>query len=168
MSFNSKNLSYESKEPNFLRRLKSQYVGGDPQKHARSSVVPSRLRNEDEDEEPTYVEEGSNENITKAEYEALTKGENDAKKSTEPAISEDATSSNPSKTETESEARDETPIRSKEIVAGVGGSQKKRKPVKTVGQDDEEEEEPSEIRNAPKKKSKRPKKAIKLSFDQDD
>ncbi|KAI9853679.1 MAG: hypothetical protein M1824_001015 [Vezdaea acicularis] len=70
MTFNAKNLSYELKEPSFLRKLKSQYGGQDGQRHERPTARPKRAR-EDEDDAPTYVDEESRDTISKEDYEAM-------------------------------------------------------------------------------------------------
>ncbi|KAI9796967.1 MAG: hypothetical protein M1825_006281 [Sarcosagium campestre] len=75
MAFNAKNLSYELKEPSFLRKLKSQYGGGDAQRHERPIARPKRLRTgDDEDDEPTYVDDETNQTISKDEYLTLVEG----------------------------------------------------------------------------------------------
>ncbi len=61
------------KEPSFLRKLKSEYGGGDSHRHERPLARPrkKRIGDEDDDDEPTYVDEGSNETISKSQYDTL-------------------------------------------------------------------------------------------------
>jgi hypothetical protein len=60
----------ESREPSFLRKLKSQY-GGDQDRHERPIARPRKDRADDEDEGPTYVDEASNDTISKEDYEKM-------------------------------------------------------------------------------------------------
>ncbi|KAL8656099.1 MAG: hypothetical protein Q9210_000484 [Variospora velana] len=75
MAFNIKhNLTYESKEPAFLRKLKSEYEGTDSARHQRSLARPKRQRDavDEEDDEPVYVHETEpNVPMSKADHDAL-------------------------------------------------------------------------------------------------
>ncbi|KAI9813562.1 MAG: hypothetical protein M1826_002475 [Phylliscum demangeonii] len=71
MSFNAKNLTYDQNEPKFLRALRAQYGSGDGLRHERPAARPKRLRTDDEDDAPTYVDGDTNEVVTQAEYDAL-------------------------------------------------------------------------------------------------
>ncbi|KAI4088609.1 MAG: hypothetical protein LQ344_005947 [Seirophora lacunosa] len=75
MSSSAKNsLTYEPKEPAFLRKLKSEYEGSNSARHQGSLARPKRQKDaggEDEDE-PVFVHETDpNVPISKADYEAL-------------------------------------------------------------------------------------------------
>ncbi|KAL8835634.1 MAG: hypothetical protein Q9170_003251 [Blastenia crenularia] len=74
MSFNSKNLTYDSNEPAFLKKLKKEYGGADSARHQRPLARPRKQRNADKehDDEPIYVHETNpHETISKTEYDAL-------------------------------------------------------------------------------------------------
>lgn len=90
MSFNAKSLTYgwsvstylacgtdltlESNEPIFLRKLKSEYSGGNSLRHERPLARPRKqYGGNDDDDEPTYVDEESNSTLTKAQYEVMLK-----------------------------------------------------------------------------------------------
>ncbi|KAL8944707.1 MAG: hypothetical protein Q9216_000276 [Gyalolechia sp. 2 TL-2023] len=75
MTFNAKNLTYESNEPAFLRKLKGQYGDTASARHQQRSARPRKQRNsaEEDEDEPLYLH-GANphEPLSKAEYDALT------------------------------------------------------------------------------------------------
>ncbi|KAL9006799.1 MAG: hypothetical protein Q9188_000486 [Gyalolechia gomerana] len=74
MSFNAKNLTYESNEPGFLRKLKGQYGGTDPARHQQPLARPRKQRNplEEDEDDPIYVDEANpHEPMSKAAYDAL-------------------------------------------------------------------------------------------------
>lgn len=157
----------EAKEPAFLQRLKSQYGGENSRENPQRR--PKRLRNDDDDDAPTYVEEGSNEVISKEEYDALVRGD-DPK---DPEADENGTgqteaASNEAVLPKTAKGED---LKSRQNVAGIGGP-KKRKQGKVVGDEaagEEEEEgvdrqEQTSVANKPKQKKK--KKKVKLSFDE--
>ncbi|KAI2994895.1 hypothetical protein CBS147346_10196 [Aspergillus niger] len=161
MSFKSKDLAYEAKQPAFLQRLKNQY-GDTSGRLERPIARPRKPRDDNDDDAPTYVDEESNEIISKAEYEALVRGEDnkdteDSHKDTkEPATGEEG------KANTQAEASV-----SKQNVAEIGGP-RKRKQAKVVGEDNPSEEtEKVEKKESVTRKPKQ-KKKIKLSFDDDD
>ena len=161
MSFKAKNLTYESNEPAFLRRLRGEAAGaGDPDRHGRSAArpVPKRLKGkDDEDDGPTYVEEESGDTISKADYEALLAG--DEKKADADGDMKPQRPNNGEEPDSKSRLKQQS-------LAEAGQARKKRKVAKVVGDIDEEEdgvvpdskEKPSVKK--PKKKSK-----VKLSFE---
>ncbi|KAL8722962.1 MAG: hypothetical protein Q9225_000654 [Loekoesia sp. 1 TL-2023] len=74
MSFNAKNLTYESNEPAFLRKLKGEYGGTDSARHRRPLARPRKQSNiiEDNEDELIYVHETDPlEPVSKAEYDGL-------------------------------------------------------------------------------------------------
>ncbi|KAJ5558799.1 hypothetical protein N7535_009320 [Penicillium sp. DV-2018c] len=149
---------YEAKQPAFLQKLRGQY-GDNTGRLERPALRPTRLKvNRDDDEdEPTYVDEESNEVISKEQYKALV-GESGSKEE-----GEDATSAkDPSTAREDNPAAAVGPTKQSNLTE-VGG-QRKRKQVKVVGEDkaDAEEVQPKSA----SKKSKKSKK-IKLSFDED-
>ena len=163
MSFKSKNLQFDANEPAFLRRLRGEVRGEvqDPDRQINPVALPKKPKRleKDEDDAPTYVLEGSDATISKAEYEALTgKHTEDENKTGDPKNNE--------------QEKEETSDRSKptQKVAGVGAASRKRKAAR-VGIDTEEEDA-AEVKNetlqsAPKKMKRKPKKVNKLSFADD-
>ncbi|KAB8077772.1 hypothetical protein BDV29DRAFT_167789 [Aspergillus leporis] len=159
------NLAYEAKEPAFLQRLRNQY-GDTSGRLERPVARPQRLQKDhDDDDEPTYVDEESNEVISKEEYEALVRDSNKEAKDTgkeEPDQEQTACQDNKEgKTSPEKGA----PV-SKQNMAEIGGP-KKRKQAKVIG----EEEPPTESKDTQTKvtgsrEPKQKKKKIKLSFDE--
>ncbi|GAD93210.1 conserved hypothetical protein [Paecilomyces variotii No. 5] len=160
MSFKSKNLNYEAKEPPFLQRLKSQYGGANSSRHERPIPRPRRLQKDEDDDAPTYVDEETNEVISKEEYESLVQGEKGDGSQDE---AKDETASAPAK-EKADQAESETGTQQKQNIAEIGGP-KKRKQGRVVGEEDApdsgERQESSSSR-----KPKQKKKKIKLSFDE--
>ncbi|KAK0638173.1 hypothetical protein DIS24_g10082 [Lasiodiplodia hormozganensis] len=167
MAFNAKNLSYDRKEPAFLRRMKGDLSAGrDTDRHERPIARPKRAKRDDEEDDgPTYVIEESNDTLTKAEYEALVNGGTETANDTSDVAKE--------KDGDEAVVEQAKP---KQQVASVGGASKKRKAVK-IGSDADEEEgdearatEKSGKTEDPHKKDIKPKKpkkktkAVKLSF----
>ncbi|KAI9820952.1 MAG: hypothetical protein M1832_003424 [Thelocarpon impressellum] len=165
MAFNAKNLTYEKQEPAFLRKLKGQY-GGDSERHERPLARPRKLKADDEDDEPVYVDEESQDTISKADYQALVetaagdgpRGAQAEGKADEARVAEvDAAGTGGAE-----------PVRIGENVVGVGG-RKKRKAVKVVkGDGDTSEPEdtpPVDRAKADGKATKRKKTKLKLSFD---
>lgn len=125
----------------------------------RPALRPTRLKvnNEDDDDEPTYLDEESNEVISKEEYKALV-GESSPK-------GEDEASSSAKDNSTGDQDKFQTELSTsrQNNLAEVGG-QRKRKQAKVVGEDNAE---PKEVQpKVTSKKSKKPKK-IKLSFDEE-
>ncbi|KAJ5209859.1 hypothetical protein N7449_004238 [Penicillium cf. viridicatum] len=149
---------YDAKQPAFLQKLRGQY-GDNTGRLERPALRPTRLKvnKDDEDEEPTYIDEESNEVISKEEYKALV-GENGMKGEDEAGDSTKDTS-----TGDQDKSQAELSTSKQNNLTEVGG-QRKRKQAKVVGEDKAEVEEvqPKET----SKKSKKPKK-IKLSFDEE-
>lgn len=157
MSFKAKDLTYESNEPAFLRRLRGQVAGGDADRHERPIARPKRLKqNDDEDDGPTYVVEESGDTLSKAEYEAM-------------LAKEDAADETVERPEGEAAEGGEPRSHSRQQLAEAGQKQKKRKAAKIIGNDDEKdeavanghEEQAKKVTKKPKKKAK----AVKLSFE---
>lgn len=175
MSIKSKDLSYDtSNEPAFLRRLRAQNSGQDD-RHERPVARPQRLQKDTEDDDPTYVVEGSDETLSKAEYEALVSGK--SKDNSETADGEfvgvtgesegsepKASGALPDVEEDEAEAE-----RRKKRMVEAGAGSKKRKVAKVVGADEEEggKQDGDEVKQTKSvsKKAKKKGKPIKLSFE---
>ncbi|KAL8811268.1 MAG: hypothetical protein Q9223_006605 [Gallowayella weberi] len=166
MSVNSKNLTYETNEPTFLKKLKSEYGNDGLTRQQRPQVRPKKQRNADEedDDEPVYVhEEDPHEPISKADYDALLKAP-----STEPEPAElmqSATSAQFSQ-ETESSDQVQQTLPAKERTAGIGASSKKRS-AKIIGEEDSSDEvrKSTTGSEAPKKHVQKKGKKVKLSFE---
>ncbi|KAJ5782700.1 hypothetical protein N7457_004474 [Penicillium paradoxum] len=148
---------YDAKQPAFLQKLRGQY-GDNTGRLERPALRPTRLKvnKDDGDDEPTYVDEESNEVISKEQYEAL------VSESALKQEDENGSSTKEKPTGDENKSPEELAPTKQSNLTEVGG-QRKRKQAKVVGEDKAEAEEAQ-----PKvaKKSKKPKK-IKLSFDEE-
>jgi len=181
MSFKSKDLAYNAKEPAFLQRIRGHQSGNgvDSDRHERPIARPrgaTRATNDDDDA-PTYVVEYSNTTLSKEEYEALLKKEQD----TDPEAEKDqsvqdkfAESSGVSAKQEggageTAAVEEEAKLRTKQEVTEVGRQQKKRKAARVVGvagdeganSREQDEAEPKRVKQVKKKKVK----PVKLSFD---
>ncbi|RAK95247.1 DUF4604 domain-containing protein [Aspergillus ibericus CBS 121593] len=163
MSFKSKDLAYDAKEPAFLQRLKSQY-GNTSGRLERPIARPRKPRDDNDDDGPTYVDEESNEIISKEEYEALVRGEDDKEDEDAKKDPEQSGTGEDGKPNAKTEA--DAPI-SKQNLAEIGGP-RKRKQGKVVGEENTTEEAEEAQQKEPDTRKPRPKtkkKKIKLSFD---
>ncbi|KAL4816871.1 hypothetical protein BDW67DRAFT_184337 [Aspergillus spinulosporus] len=168
MSFNAKNLAYDSKEPAFLQRLRSQF-GNSSGGLERPSQRPRRVRDDKDDDEPTYIDAESNEVISKEDYEAMVKcGDPETKQPKNGVEDRDAVAN-----QDEDSKKAETTI-SKQKLAEIGGP-RKRKQAKVVGDEvegneaegvEKEEVLPKELGLQNPKQKKKKKKKIKLSFEE--
>ncbi|KAL4747854.1 hypothetical protein BDW72DRAFT_6866 [Aspergillus terricola var. indicus] len=164
MSFNAKNLAYDSKEPAFLQRLRSQF-GNSSGGLERPSQRPRRIHDDNDDDEPTYVDAESNEVISKEDYEAMVKcGDPETKQPKNGEEDREAVANQ------DGDSKKAEIAISKQNLAEIGGP-RKRKQAKVVG-DEVEGDEKEEVlpkglgpRN-PKQKKKKKKKKIKLSFEE--
>ncbi|PLB44262.1 hypothetical protein P170DRAFT_467979 [Aspergillus steynii IBT 23096] len=164
MSYNAKNLAYEAKEPAFLQKLKGQY--GDTSGRLQQPISRPRRPKDDtgDDDAPTYVDEESNEVISKEEYEAMVRG---GAPKEEESGEKTADRENPSGGDEDTQYKTEKDgPSSKQNLAEIGG-QKKRKQAKVIGEDaPEAETEEAQPKEPAPRKSKQKKKKIKLSFDE--
>ncbi|PYI17631.1 hypothetical protein BO86DRAFT_337918 [Aspergillus japonicus CBS 114.51] len=165
MSFKSKDLAYEAKEPAFLQRLRNQY-GDNSGRLERPVARPRKPREEHDDDGPTYVDEESNDIISKEEYEALVRGDKPAKADdqTDKDLKDENKSAGQPGEGSKSDTGAETSS-SKQNIAEIGGP-RKRKQAKVIGEDapaaeseDTKKKDSSGVRKAKQKKK------IKLSFD---
>lgn len=125
---------------------------------------PRKAKDNDEDDAPVYVDEESNEVISKEDYQAL--------------VGESASQQDGASTDQAVESEDKTrppkePTAKQSNLTEVGG-QKKRKQAKVVGEDKPEAELAKELAKESEEKPeapapRKPKKAkkIKLSFDEE-
>jgi hypothetical protein len=165
MSLKSKNLQFEANEPSFLRRLRGQARGGidDEGRHINPVALPKRPRRleNDEDDAPTYVVEGSHETLSKDEYEAMKVGDDPDNKDAGEEAGEGDKPTSISRTAVQR-------------VAEAGVSMKKRKATRIGDDGDNAKEGDAALATKPQssarqtKKSKKKAKTIKLSFGDDD
>ncbi|KAI9679028.1 MAG: hypothetical protein M1829_001698 [Trizodia sp. TS-e1964] len=163
MSFKAKNLSYELKEPSFLRKLKSEIGGSAEHRHERPLARPRKAKEADDDDEPTYVDEESHETITKAEYEVLV---------AESAVDRNQKGAAPDPLKSEglqpkiNDNLAAAGLAAPEQIADIG-ARKKRKVGKVVGGDDEVLKETVDEMPKTSDRTAKKKKKVKLSFEQD-
>ena len=197
MSFNAKNLSYgawptpgflmlpltfylDATDPPFLRKLRGQHGGTDGRLERPIARPRNPKRNDDDDDEPTYVDEESHEVISKEEYKALVQDSNpkdeDGKNSTQEVDKDQSGAQGPEGTQTDNGK--DAPA-SKQKVTEIGGP-KKRKQARVIGEENKDKvqegggegegegEGNEKQQEAPTaRKSKQKKKKIKLSFDEE-
>ncbi|KAL3491692.1 hypothetical protein BJX62DRAFT_204447 [Aspergillus germanicus] len=166
MSYNAKNLAYDAKEPAFLQRLRGHYGGSSGGLERPVSQRPRRLRDDTDDDAPTYVDAESNEVVSKEEYEAMVKGEDD--KSGENGGKDDDKSAEATAEDGVSDTK-KAAATSKQNLAEIGGP-RKRKQAKIVPDEvqDGENEDTRPKDTGPRKpmQEKKKKKKIKLSFEE--
>lgn len=176
MAFKAKDLHYDhSNEPAFLRKIREQNSGLDG-RHERPVARPKRVKVDEDDDGPTYVDEEGGETLTKAEYEALV-AKGDAAGNSNATGGEgtvDVRSKSVGRDFNDSEAlpgdtggKDLDLERKQKPIAEAGLGSKKRKVARVIGDEDENDDPKDEKTGAatkqkPKKKSKA--KPIKLSF----
>ncbi|CAG7928863.1 unnamed protein product [Penicillium olsonii] len=148
---------YDAKQPAFLQKLRGEY-GDNTGRLERPALRATRLKvnKDDDNDEPIYVDEESNEVISKEEYKTLVGG----------SESKEAEKDDLAKDKAGDETQPQTENSKQSNLTEVGG-QRKRKQVKVVGDDKAEAE--AEAKEQPKPTTKKPKKAkkIKLSFDEE-
>ncbi|KAL8842138.1 MAG: hypothetical protein Q9176_002831 [Flavoplaca citrina] len=174
MSFNAKNLTYESKDPSFLRRLKGEFGTTDAVRQQRPQARPKRLRNtqEEDDDQPIYVnDQDPSEILSKAEYDALLNAPSTEQKPVEeapPDVHVQISNATQARPTSSAGVANEQESAVKERSAGIGGCSKKRS-AKVVGDDalsDEAQKSMNEAHVVKKSAPKRAKK-MKLSFEDD-
>lgn len=169
----SKDLTYDknASQPAFLQRLRDQNSAiSSSGRHEQPIARAQRAKNpnNDDDDAPTYVVEGSSETLTKAEYEKLTSGDGDDVESKFGDIKDMVTGELTGDSPKASGAlpdEDDVPSRAS-VTVDAGKATKKRKVAKVVGGDDEDEattKDTSKDESKPKKLKKKGK-PIKLSF----
>ena len=112
------------------------------------------MKQDDEDDAPTYVLEDTNQSMTKEEYEAFVK----EKDSFEDEKKEDATK----------DAAKDSESKLKDRITEGGANLKKRKAAKVISDEQEDsKDEPKDVKKTdpkPVKKPKKKNKAVKLTF----
>lgn len=114
------------------------------------------MKQDDEDDAPTYVLEDTNQSMTKEEYEAFV-AEKDPK---EDGVSEQEDAPKDSGKAADGKSRDK--------IAEVGANAKKRKAAKVIGDEQKDSRnESKDVKTAETRTAKKPKKkakAVKLTF----
>jgi hypothetical protein len=156
-----KDLSYDTKLPAFLQKLKGE-LAGDPSGGQLSIPRPKKPKQDDGEDDPTYVLEDTNQSLSKAEYEALIAGEGVPEDfQTTPGGSDEVAQPG-----TNSKSNDKPESQQpKKPVTEAGTMARKRKAVKVVGNDEDEKDDQRQ-ESKPTKKQKKKAKVIKLSFDE--
>jgi hypothetical protein len=150
-NFKAKDLAYEAGEPAFLRRLRGQIAGDVSVRHDAPIARNKRMKQDDEDDAPTYVLEDGNESLSKAEYEAMVAGK-------DPGDAAEETDDTPQADQVVEKEK------SKDRIVEAGQVARKRKAVK-VGGDFQEEDRLLKVKDGKvTKKPKKKVKPIKLSF----
>jgi len=149
----------DASQPAFLRRLRGE-IADDSARHGQPIPHSKQLKQDDEDDAPTYLLEETNQLLSKAEYETLVA--RDASKEKEKG--KDAATSGTDEKPQSSEIR---PARlNKEHIVEAGKTSKKRKAAKVIGEKQGQREDKS-IKIAKmeaNKKSKKKAKPAMLSF----
>ena len=169
----SKDLTYDksASQPAFLQRLRDQnsaISASGRQEQPIARAQRAKNPNNDDDDAPTYVVEGSSETLTKAEYEKLTSGDGndveskfgDVKDMVTGELTEDSPKASGALPD-----EDDAPARAS-VTVDAGKATKKRKMAKVVGGDDEDDatiNDTTKDESKPKKPKKKGK-PIKLSF----
>ncbi|KAH7386003.1 hypothetical protein BKA66DRAFT_440652 [Pyrenochaeta sp. MPI-SDFR-AT-0127] len=162
MSFKAKDLQFDNSQPAFLRRLRGELTGDDSARHEQPIPRNKRMKQDDEDDAPTYVLEDTNQSLTKEEYDALVSGK-DSKESDERTAEDEAAQ--------EQTVKDSA--KPKDKIVEVGANAKKRKAAKIISDDhekskDEDDKTSSKAGTKPVKKPKKKAKAVKLTFGDED
>jgi hypothetical protein len=146
------NVIKDDTQPAFLQRLRGELAGDGSGRHENPIARSKRLKQDDEEDAPTYVLEDTNQSMTKAEYEAMVAGkdaENDGISTEGVEKSQDPASA----------------TQARNTIVGVGKTTKKRKAAKVIGEERGEEKE--DFKTSEKKvvkKAKKKGKPVKLSF----
>ena len=150
----------EANEPAFLRRLRSEHGGGDASRHERPQArSKKRMNDEDQDDQPVYVIEETNESLSKAACEKLAKEED-----------LDEQDSNLNAQNGETGEKTQPPVQEVQVptdkVAAIGSSNKKRS-ARVIGDNEHETGNPKSTEASKHGKVSKGKKGkkIKLSFD---
>lgn len=138
--------------------MRNQYGEGSGFLQSRPNPRPVKQRDADDDDEPTYVDEESNEVLSKEQYLALVNGES--------LESEDVEKGNTEGDKT-ADGSGKKPQTSKASQGVEIGGVKKRKQAKVVGQEEKPEESKQPNTTAGEPRKKKAKKKIKLSFDEE-
>ena len=152
----------ESNEPAFLRKLRSGIRSDDSGGFERPTARPRKhVRTCDEEDEPTYVVEGSQDTIPKEQYHALIKGPQSEKLMKQQlAVSKDRENSNQTGL-----ARNHINVAIAEQTVTIGSTSKKRLAKAIGGGDEKGTAEDHETHHDKKENKTKKGKKVKLSFD---
>jgi hypothetical protein len=140
-------------QPAFLRRLRGELAGDGSGRHENPIQRNKRLKQDDEEDAPTYVLEETNQSMSKAEYEAMVAGKDSE---ADPASLDEA-----------GKTKDTSAVpQVKDTIVEVGKATKKRKVAKVIREEKEEDDKATEAKPEKKvvKKAKKKGKPVKLSF----
>lgn len=162
--------STESKEPAFLRKLRSEHGSGDSSRHERPLARPRKHTTaDDRDDDPVFVDGDSHNTISKTEFDALRIHTEPKETNKNGALSLPVTSASPPEQEnTTNPDQLDHKIPLKQLEASIGRSSKKRL-AKVIYDDGESAETPSNDVGNISDSRKKAKKArnIKLSFQEE-
>ncbi|KAL6721596.1 hypothetical protein ACLMJK_000700 [Lecanora helva] len=172
MAPNAGKLSYEAKEPSFLRKLRAQRQGDDLDRHEKPLARPRKqMQNNEEDDQPIYVDEDGLRTLSKSEYDHLA-GRQEEQKSLQdelPSSINESKGANDIPGTEDVEDTTASEISSRTQQAAAIGAPKKRRLAKVVGEG-VEEAGGAKIGNSRQQqenhKSQKVKK-VKLSFDEE-
>lgn len=142
----------DDSQPSFLQKMRGQLAGDGSGRQERPIPRNKKEKVDDEEDAPTYVMEGTNDSVTKAEYEALLAGK-------------EADGEEIAKDPEQTKSGNVSAVAKKDNIAEVGKASKKRKVAKVIG--DEGDGDSKESKDAGKKVTKKAKKkgkSVKLSF----
>jgi hypothetical protein len=128
---------------------------------------PRRLQKDEDYDAPTYVDEETNEIISKEEYETLVRGDKGEGSQEEREHPNDETTSTPAREGADKPNSETEATQQKQNIAEIGGP-KKRKQGRVVGEEDAPDEAERRQESSSSRKPKQKKKKIKLSFDEDE
>ncbi|KAI4260610.1 MAG: hypothetical protein LQ352_000171 [Teloschistes flavicans] len=174
MAFDPKNLTYESSEPAFLRKLRGEYGASDTARHQRQQLRPRKKINADEkdEDEPVYVhDEDPHTPISKADYDAMMKVptmEQRSAKKTEVVNNTQATDTTNTEVTAFATSGAVNEVHPRQELATIGGVLRKRaaKIIADSGSADEAHSSANRLRDVKRKSLKQGKKP-KLSFQDD-
>jgi hypothetical protein len=132
--------------------MRGELAGDGSGRHEQPVARNKKLKNDDEDDAPTYVLEDTNQSLSKAEYEAMVAGD-DAK--------EDDAAADGTVTK-DSTAGPEKQI--KHNITELGKVSKKRKVAKVIGEEKEDEKTAKSRETKVTKKPRKKSKPVKLTF----
>jgi Domain of unknown function (DUF4604) len=149
----------ERNEPAFLRKLRGQYGDGDS---FQPAPRPRKAKENDDEDAPVYVDEETNEAISKEDYESLVHGTEAKGETTGDSTEEGKESTDPAKSAEQVPSEE---AKTQPNLAEIG-TQKKRRKARVIHDDEPVEDESRHKDNpaVPKPNAKR--KKIKLSFDE--
>jgi len=156
----------ESREPNFLQKLRSEHGANDHGRHERPMARPRKnIIDEGDDDEPTYVVEGKP--LSKDEYDQLVQSTAPTEMPQKPHHVCLAESSG-NESATAATANENAPeIPTKEQVGVIGSTNKKRLAKVITGDGEAKESHRQAISKDHQRAKAKKSKKVKLSFDEE-